>query len=146
LQIDVLVWIEYLKAREARDVLAVSFFEDRLRPEFRPALDAWLAQVPEGELPPGTPFGLDAYQPDAEQQALELNTRAEALAEEARKANQTGDNFVLVAVIMASVLFFAGVGTKLKGRGVRLMMLSFGALLFLGGLTFMLSMPQNVGI
>ena len=53
---------------------------------------------------------------------------------------------MLVAVIMASVLFFAGVGTKLKGRGSRLMMLIFAVLLFLGGLAFMLSMPQNVGI
>ena len=47
---------------------------------------------------------------------------------------------------MASVLFFAGVGTKLKGRLVRLVMLAFGALLFLGGVSFMLSLPQNVGI
>ena len=47
---------------------------------------------------------------------------------------------------MASVLFFAGVGTKLRGRAVRLIMLTFAALLFLGGLAFMLSLPQNVGI
>ncbi len=53
---------------------------------------------------------------------------------------------MLVAVIMASVLFFAGVGTKFKGRGVRLMMLAVAVLLFLGGFAFMISMPQNVGI
>ena len=35
---------------------------------------------------------------------------------------------------------------KLKGRAVRLLMLLFAMLLFLGGLSFMLSLPQNVGI
>jgi hypothetical protein len=53
---------------------------------------------------------------------------------------------VLTAVIMASVLFFAGVGTKLKGRAVRLFMLIVALLFFLGGVGFMLSLPQNVGI
>ncbi len=76
-----------------------------------------------GRDPPGTPFDLPQYQPAAETGANALNEEANALADEAREANQTGDNFVLVAVIMASVLFFAGVGTKLKGRAVRLGML-----------------------
>lgn len=146
LQIDVLTWIEWLKMTNADDEVASTFFEDRFRDEFRPAFYAWLAQDSEDGIPPGTPFALSEYQPAAEQQALDLNDRAEALAAEARDANQTGDNFVLVAVIMASVLFFAGIGTKLKGRAVRLMMLFFAVLLFIGGFAFMISMPQNVGI
>jgi hypothetical protein len=44
------------------------------------------------------------------------------------------------------VLFFAGVGTKLKGRGLRLLMLAMGLLLFGGGVWFMLSLPQNFGL
>ncbi len=53
---------------------------------------------------------------------------------------------MLTAVIMASVLFFAGVGTKLRARGTRLVMLLMAFLLFLGGVAFMLSQPQNFGI
>ncbi len=145
-QIDVMVWIEYLKQRQADDEVGSDFFYERFRPEFVPAFDAWLAQTPTGEIPPGTPFDLPQYEPRAERLAKQLNEEADALAGTARNANQTGDNFVLVAVIMASVLFFAGVGTKLKGRGVRLMMLLLAVLLFLGGVAFMLSMPQNVGL
>jgi len=47
---------------------------------------------------------------------------------------------------MASVLFFAGVGTKVSGRAIRLFMLSVGTAPFLGGVWFMLSMPQNFGL
>ena len=124
----------------------LTFVAERFRDEFKPAFAAWSALVPEGETPPGTPFDLAEYAPAAEAEAERLNAEADDFAEASAEANQTGDNFVLVAVIMASVLFFAGVGTKLKGRAVRLMMLAFAALLFLGGLGFMLSMPQNVGL
>jgi hypothetical protein len=123
-----------------------AFVAERFRDDFKPAFESWLALVPEGEAPPGTPFDLDEYAPAARDEAERLNAEADVFADVSAEANQTGDNFVLAAVLMASVLFFAGVGTKLKGRAVRLMMLVFAALLFLGGLAFMLSLPQNVGI
>ena len=78
--------------------------------------------------------------------ANQLNAEAEEFASTARQANRLGDNFVLVAVVMASVLFFAGVGTKVRARGIRLFMLIAGFMLFIGGIWFMLSMPQNVGL
>jgi len=145
-QIDVMMWIEYIKQEQADQEAGTTFLEDRFREEFKPALEEWSTLVPPGEAPPGTPFDLDTYEPESERLAKELNAQADALSAQARDANQTGDNFVLVAVVMASVLFFAGVGTKLKGRAVRLMMLLFGSLLFLGGIAFMLSMPQNFGV
>jgi len=146
IQIDVMVWISYLEHRQAGDDRSAAFLRDRFRDEFRPAFDAWMGMVPAGEIPPGTPFELPQYQPRTKQLADELNAQADELSATARDANQIGDNFVLVAVVMASVLFFAGVGTKLKGRGLRLLMLAMASLLFGGGVWFMLSMPQNFGI
>ena len=102
--------------------------------------------TPEGEAPPGTPFELPEYAPAEEAEVERLNAEADEFAAISAEANQTGDNFVLIAVIMATVLFFAGVGTKFRGRGVRLLMLTLAALLFLGGSAMMLSLPQNVGI
>lgn len=145
-QVDVQTWIAWLQQSAADNERGTVFLYERFRDEFRPAFDAWTASVPTGETPPGTPFDLPQYQPAAETEANALNGEANALADQARAANQTGDNFVLVAVLMASVLFFAGVGTKLKARAVRLGMLTGGVLLFLGGFIFMISMPQNVGI
>ena len=145
-QVDVQLWTMWLQQRADDNLIAADFIEERFRDEFIPAFDAWLALSPDGEPPPGTPFDMEEYAPAARDDAERLNAEADVFAETSAEANQTGDNFVLVAVIMASVLFFAGVGTKLKGRGVRLMMLLFGIVLFLGGLSFMLSMPQNVGL
>lgn len=145
-QIDVMLWIEYLKQGQAGESEGAAFLEERFRDEFRPAFGEWRSLAPAGEVPPGTPFELDSYAPESQRQADELNKQADELAAEARAANQTSDNFVLVAVIMASVLFFAGVGTKFRGRAVRLAMLVLGLSLFIVGVAFTFSMPQNVGL
>ena len=145
-QIDTQMWTLWLQQQADDYDAGATYVEERFRNDFKPAFTAWLAQVPEGVPPPGTPFDMAEYAEVSRDEAARLNAEADVFAEMSATANQTGDNFVLVAVMMASVLFFAGVGTKLKGRAVRLMMLGFGALLFLGALTFMLSMPQNVGI
>jgi hypothetical protein len=144
-QIDVMIWITYLEHLQAGDERGTAFLQERFREEFKPAFDAWAALAPPGAAPPGTPFELPQYQPKARRLAAELNAEAEQLAATAQRANQIGDNFVLVAVIMASVLFFAGVGTKVKERSIRLLMLLGGFTLFSGGVWFMLQMPQNIG-
>ncbi len=145
-QIDVQTWLTWLAQRSSGNDSGADFLYARFREEFRPAFDAWRGTAPEGETPLGTPFERDEYQPAEETRAQELNGQADALAQEARDANQRGDNFVLAAVIMAAVLFFAGVGTKFRGRRVRISMLVMGVLLFLGGVAFIFSMPQNVGL
>jgi hypothetical protein len=146
LQLDVIAWITYLEHRQEGDEKGASFLQDRFRAEFKPAFDEWIALVPEGVIPPGTPFELQVYQPAAKLAAERLNAEADSLSALAADANQIGDNFVLVAVIMASVLFCAGVGTKVRGRGLRLFMLCVGILLFVGGTSFMLSLPQSFSI
>ena len=145
-QVDVQLWTLWLQQAADDNDVGVAFVEERFRDEFKPAFEAWSALAPAEEAPPGTPFDLPEYAPESRDEAEQRLADSEAFADQAAEANQTGDNFVLTAVIMASVLFFAGVGTKLKGRAVRLIMLLMAALLFFGGLAFMLSLPQNVGI
>jgi hypothetical protein len=149
LEIDVEMFSTWLVLAAEGNERGAEAIRGRLREEFRPAFDAWLGDAPLGEFPEGRPFELPLYDELARREAREagqLFEAADAAAAEAREANQTGDDFVLVAVIMATVLFFTGVSTKLRGRWLRMVMLLIAALLFLAGLGFMLSLPQNVGI
>ena len=144
--IDVATFLTYIEARRAKDLELAAFWEERFRPEFKPAFDAWVASVPAGEIPPGTPFAMPEYTPADRILADDLQRQAEDSAAEARDANQLGDNFVLLAVLFASVLFFAGVGTKFKGYRVRVAMVAVAAVFFVVALSFVFSLPQNVGI
>jgi hypothetical protein len=144
--IDVQLWTLWLEQAAREDPEAMDFVRERFRDEFTPAFDEWLASAPEGEQPAGTPFTSVLYAPASEAEAERLTAAAELKAAGARESNQIGDNFVLMAVIMASVLFFAGIGTKFKGRLTRLIMITIAMLLFAGGFLVILSLPQDVGI
>jgi hypothetical protein len=144
--IDVQVFQSWIVAKRANDTDLADFWRERFRAEFVPAFEAWLASVPAGQIPPESPFAMPQYQPAEQVRADELAASAEASTNEARDANQTGDNFVLLAVIFASVLFFAGVGTKFKGYRVRVAMVSFAVVMFAIGVASVLLLPQNVGI
>ncbi len=47
---------------------------------------------------------------------------------------------------MASVLFFAGVGTKFRGTVTRRTMITLAALMFTVGIIVIASLPPNVGV
>jgi protein-S-isoprenylcysteine O-methyltransferase Ste14 len=149
LEIDVEMFSTWLVLAAEGNERGAAAIRDRLREEFRPAFDAWLGDAAIDEIPAGRPFDLPLYDQLAGAEARaanELFREADAAAADARAANQTGDDFVLVAVVMATVLFFTGVSTKLRGRWVRIVMLLLASALFLVGVGAMLSLPQNVGI
>ncbi len=145
-QVDVATYIAWLQAYADKNQNLLDFYQARFRDEFKPAFDAWLASVPAGSVPDGTPFTRPEYVLAAQTTAEALEAEAEAYSADARAANQTGDDFILIVVVMASVLFFAGVGTKFKSQGVRRFMIAMAVILFLVGTIGIASMPQNVGL
>ncbi|MCB1247747.1 MAG: hypothetical protein KDB69_10805 [Acidimicrobiia bacterium] len=118
------------------------FLYTRFRPEFRPAVEAWLATDPVGnpDAPP-TPFAMEEYVVADRLEAERLQTEADERAQAARDANQTSDNYVLTMVLFASVLFFAGVSSKLYLPRNRIIALGFGLVLLVVGSAISLSLP-----
>jgi hypothetical protein len=96
------------------------YFYSLFRPEFQPRVTAWL----EGGGPENpeafSPFEpLDEYLAESVPQAAEsdrLAAVADASAQLARDDNQNSDNYVVTEVVLAAVLFFAGVSSKMKSR------------------------------
>jgi hypothetical protein len=62
---------------------------------------------------PATPFALRSYQQADQSRAIHLESVATAQFEEATRANQRSDDYVLMTVIFAMVLFLGAVGTRL---------------------------------
>jgi hypothetical protein len=145
-EVDVSVFVAWLQSLANEQPVLQAFYESRFRPEFKPAFEAWRSSVPAGQIPDGSPFSRPEYVLAEQQKADDLQQQAEDAAATARDANQTGDNFILIAVLMASVLFFAGVGTKFKGQWVRRVMITMAGVVFIVGLVAIASLPQNVGI
>lgn len=147
--VDNQLFVAWTQEAVAGDQEGMAAFEGQIREEAQPAFQAWLDLAEPGELPPGSPTDLPEYD-DAVAEAMavanQASEAAEAALERASEANQRSDNFVLSAVVMASVLFFAGVGSKFRSQRLRVLMVLLSVVILLLGFAFMASMPQNVGI
>lgn len=119
-----------------------AFYYERMRDEFRPALDAWLAADPLSDPDaPATPFAMEEYQQAAATDADEFLVQSAADRQDALDANQNGDNYVLTTVGFALVIFFAGVSSKLDETRNRWIAISVALVLFAGGLVAVFSLP-----
>lgn len=119
-----------------------AFYYDRMRDEFRPALDAWLTTAPLTDPnAPGTPFEMEEYQLAAAQEADDLLEQSAEDRQDALDANQNGDNYVLTTVGFALVIFFAGVSSKLVARRNRWITIVLAMVLFAGGMVAVVLLP-----
>ena len=146
LEIDSQAMSTWLIMAVEDDQRGMEVLEERFDDTLRPAFDAWMAGSIDGGIPPGLPQDLPQYEEGFEElleaKSFHLASATQA-TERAAEANRTSDRFVLVTVVMASVMFFAGIGAKLKGRTIRITMLVIAGLLCVGAVAAVLSLPQQ---
>jgi hypothetical protein len=117
----------------------------RFREEFNPAARAWLDTNPFNDpTAPATPFEMPEYQVAAADEAAVLLTDAEEKSEAAATANQTGDNYVISAVLFAAALFFAALAGKLVKPRYKTAALLIAAAVYIGTLIYVLTLPIEV--
>ena len=98
-----------------------------------------------GRLSDGHALHRDRLHAREPEQADDLNAQADAALAEARYDNQISDNFVLTAVLFASVLFFAGTAAKFRPQWIRWSMIAVAVLVFGLGIAIEFTLPQSIG-
>ena len=146
-EIDVATFIAWAEADVTGDRELATFVMDRFRDEFRRAFDAWTATAPltNPDAPP-TPFAMDEYQLVSQQQADELDARAEASAAEVRAYIQRASNYVLTVVLYAVALVFAGMSTRVTAPRLRWVLTLAGCAVFLGTLGWIATFPVSIAV
>ena len=146
-QVDVAVFTAWADAYAQDQAKLAAFYFARFRKEFRPAAEAWIATRPlQNPRAPLTPFAMPQYRLAAEGEATALEAKAERLAAQARVDVQRSTNYVLAVVLFATVLFFAGMSTKLTVPALRRALLALGVVIFVGTLLWIVTSPVNVSI
>jgi hypothetical protein len=126
----------------AGDRAGVRVAERRFRPVYRRAFDAWLATRPfTNPNAPAGPQAMPQYVPEGDAAARHLDDEATALYAHGEHAAETGDEYVRVTVILASVLFLVGVSTQFPLRGGRYALVGVGALLLAFAAAEILTLP-----
>ncbi|MGY4642349.1 hypothetical protein [Cellulomonas sp. URHB0016] len=122
------------------------FLYERFRPEFRPAVHAWLTLEPGSDpAAPPSPFVMDEYVLAEAEESHRLERSADVSASRAQRASERKDDYVLATVMCASVLFFTGIGTKLSSRRTRTTMVVSGGVVLLATAAVLLASPVRFG-
>ena len=147
IQVDVSTFLAWAQAKSNGDERLATFLRSRFRSKFVAPFEAWAknATADEQGIPAGTPFDQPEYVLAAQTQADELNAQADDALAEARYDNQISDNFVLTAVLFASVLFFAGTAAKFRPQWIRWTMIGVAVVVFAIGLVVEFTLPQSIG-
>ena len=130
--LDASLFVEYTRNLKEGKSRLNDFFLARMRPDFRQAIQAWAATNPLVDpAAPATPFVMPQYRVQAEIDSKELSIRSQALYDQARKANLTGDTYALLTVLYTAGLFLAGLVGGFEQRRSRrtLLLLSLAVVL-----------------
>ncbi len=134
----------WFNAIESGHPKLASDYRRRFRPAFQPVFNAWLALDPltNRRAPPG-PTYMPQYHPAPFAAAAADDARANHLFTEGTAAKTNDDRHILSTVFFAAVLFLAAVSLRLEWKRLRILVLGFGTIMFLGALVFVLTLPTT---
>lgn len=133
----------WLVAKLDRKEEAAEFFERRFRDEYRPAFTAWLRTDPfnNTQAPPG-PIFMPEYRNAKHEQFLSLNKQAAEIADRGTKSGETGDDYVRITVLLATVLLITAIGQRFHFKTVRVVFMILAFLLLCLPLARLLMLPR----
>ena len=146
-QIDVALFTQWIDAYARHETVLADFYRKRFRAEFQPAFNAWVATRPvKNPHAPLSPFAMSQYRLAASVQADHLEAKAGVKSDLVGRYIQRADNYTLAVVLFAASLFFAGISTRLHGRGSRIAIVGLGYAVFLGTVIWLATFPVSVAV
>jgi hypothetical protein len=141
-QIDIGLFTNWINAFAVDNQELAGFYEDRFRSEFGVAFEAWLATDPRNNPDaPKSPFSMSEYTVSLSQEADRLEQEASKTFDEGSEANEISDNYILNTVVLASVLFLAGMQSRIKSVPARMLIIILGLFILTYGLVNIATYP-----
>lgn len=114
----------------------------RMRPGYRPAVNAWIALHPlKNPHAPPDPSYMPQYRIPQESAARVFDAKADAYFEEGQSAAETADKYVRLTVLLAAVLFLVGIGSRFPVRVARYGLISIAGVLLVVCVVQLLGLP-----
>ncbi len=115
---------------------------NRMRPGYRPAVEAWLALHPlKNPHAPPDPSYMPQYRIPQQAAGLALSAQADAYFNAGESAAGTADKYVRLTVFLAAVLFLVGIGSRFPVRAARYGLVGVAAVLLVISVVQLLSLP-----
>jgi hypothetical protein len=138
----------WLNATVSGETDRALFYERHLQPEQRRIFDAWRQNLPADlvEAKPDLtrpPIPLPDILSPGQEAARQMRADADETFREGQTANDIGDRFTFVTVILSLVLFLAGTGQLLQVRMARNAVIGLAGVLLVGAAGYSLTIPRS---
>jgi hypothetical protein len=137
---DLVIWANYVQAVAENKTQLADYIEARFTPDFAAAFKAWDAA---GRVE-ASPFANPAYIPAGTREAAELNATADAKFAQALENNQRGDNYSLLTVLFALVLFLTAMSQRAKVPWANWVLLGLAIAVTLVGAGILATFPIKI--
>jgi hypothetical protein len=121
---DLLEFNQWLQFETGNEQALADAYEQRFRPGFRVAFEAWLGQEPlTNPDAVKSPFQMPQYHVSELEKSDRLEREGTRHFDKAKQATEHTDSYVLTSVFFASVLFFAGISMRFVWMRMRIVVL-----------------------
>ncbi|MDN5766567.1 MAG: hypothetical protein L0H96_12355 [Humibacillus sp.] len=143
--IDLQIFGIYLQALSTKNTELETFARDRFTDRFNVAFTQWEATKPlKNPQAAKSPFALDSYVPPGTLEAAAADKMADEKFQQALDFNQRGDNYTLLTVLFALVLFFGAFANRFRSHRPSWLLLGGAGVLLVVGLGLLLSFPKII--
>lgn len=138
--VDLAIYMQWVDAQATGDTALAEYYQARFTPEFAVAFADWQA----GGQSLKSPFAEPSYIPEGIEESAEQAEKADAKFAAALESNQRGDNYSLLTVLFAMVLFFTAMSQRDISRWGGWFLLGLGAAVAIVGGVILATFPVLV--
>ncbi|MDY0910165.1 hypothetical protein [Microbacterium sp. CFBP9034] len=135
--LDLAVYAQWVVAEAHGDEELADYIEARFSPEFAAAFSAWEA---DGRVENG-PFVREEYVPPGTEETAAALAVSDAAFQQALDFNEKGDNYSLITVLFALVLFLSAIAQRGIAVLASRIVLGLAGVLAAGGMVLLLTFP-----
>jgi len=143
--VQVSLFTQWLQAYQDRDTELTTFLRQRFPEPLATAFPAWLATEPlKSADAPATPFDMTEYAIPEIAKARAADAAADGRFAQALNDNQRGDNYTVLTIGFATVLFFTALSGRMRRRAAQWVLLGLGGVGFVVLAIVLASFPKMV--
>jgi hypothetical protein len=136
-QVDLTIYSQWVVATASDEDELAAYIEERFPPTLATAFEAWDGGA-------GSPFSQPEYVLPDQVRAEELNARADTAYETALRNNQRGDNYALLTVLFALVLFLTAMSQRKGTEWAEQILLTLAVVGTVIGLVILFTFPIRI--
>jgi hypothetical protein len=138
------LWTEWVAAVGNQQAELADFLVDRFPEPLATAHEEWIADGGRTVSPPTSPFDSPSFVLPEQRAAAAADERADARFALALAYNQRSDNYTILTVLFAGVLFFSAMSGRVRALGAQQVLLGAAMVLGVVGVVLLSTLPKLV--